>query len=188
MSGMEWNKIAASILLSGLIAMVAAKVTDILYVPILDPKERGYQVEGVQIAANPATSTPKEPVIIKIGALMAAANAQEGKSIAKKCVACHSFVSGGKNKVGPNLWNVLDAEKGHHPDFKYSKALMDKGGKWDYESLYHFLRSPKNFISGTKMSFAGLKTPEEVADVIAYLRESASSPKPLPSPDATLME
>ena len=105
---------------------------------------------------------------------MAKANAASGAVIIKKCVSCHSFDNGGANKVGPNLWKVAGGQKRHKANFVYSKAFEALTGVWDDESLYHYLNKPSKFAPGTKMSFAGISKPEEIADVIAYLKEKAS--------------
>lgn len=171
MSGLELNKIAAAILLASLIAMVVGVVSNILYKPKLEVAQRGYQIE---VAENdtPAGQVEEEPLDIE--KLMANANAEAGAKTIKKCVACHSFEQGGANKVGPNLWKIVNAKKGHIDDFPYSKSMLAAGGTWDRESLFHFLQKPSKFIPGTKMSFAGIRKPEEIADVIAYLKEKAS--------------
>ena len=101
----------------------------------------------------------------------------------KKCAACHSFNAGGPNKVGPNLWNVLNREMGQVDGYKYSKALMAFGGKWDYQALNAFLAKPKVYISGTKMNFGGLKKPKDRANLIAWMRAKADSPAALPTAD-----
>lgn len=184
MSGFEWNKIAASVFLAGLIAMVTASITDGLYRPEEEVKKRGYQVEVADNAAAGANAgggaeeAPAAPV--KIGQLMAKADSTAGKEQAKKCEACHSLDKGGANKVGPNLWGVIGAPKGHHAGYAYSDALKAKGGDWGYEDLYHFLNGPKKFIPGTKMGFAGFKKPEDIANTIAFLRTLSDSPVALP--------
>lgn len=171
MSGLELNKIAAAILLASLIAMVVGVVSNILYKPKLEVAQRGYQIEVTENDAT-AVETKEEPIDIE--KLMANANAEAGAKIIKKCVACHSFEQGGGNKVGPNLWKIVNAKKAHKDDFPYSKSMLAAGGNWDNESLFHFLQKPSKFIPGTKMSFAGIRKPEEIADVIAYLKEKAS--------------
>jgi len=173
MSGLELNKIAAAILLASLIAMVVGVVSNILYKPKLEVAQRGYQIEVAEDSAGDAPAGQAEEPL-NIEELMANANAEAGAKIIKKCIACHSFDEGGANKVGPNLWKIINAQKGKKAGFPYSKAMLAAGGSWDNESLFHFLTKPGKFIPGTKMSFAGIRKPEDIANVIAYLKEKAS--------------
>ncbi|NDF13213.1 MAG: cytochrome c family protein [Proteobacteria bacterium] len=177
-NGLELNKLAAAVLVAGLIGMVAGKMADGLYRPDLELKTRGFSVDVVETPAPGAA--PAEPP--KIGKLMAAANVENGKNIAKKCATCHDFEKGGPNKVGPNLWGVLGGPKCHKSDFAYSEGMTsakEKGG-WTYDSIFAFLHNPKAFVPGTKMAFAGLSKPEEVADLVAYLRTQSDNPPALP--------
>lgn len=171
MSGLELNKIVAAILLASLIAMVVGVVSNILYKPELEVAQRGYQIK---VAENDAPAGQVEKKPLDIEKLMANANAEAGAKAIKKCVACHSFAQGGVSKAGPNLWKIVNAQKGQKTNFLYSKAMLAAGGTWDHESLFHFLQKPSKFIPETKMSFAGIRKPEEIADVIAYLKEKAS--------------
>jgi len=127
-------------------------------------------------AAEKAAAAPVEPIAVRL----AAADVERGKAAAKKCASCHTFDKGGKNGVGPNLWNVVMAAKGHAEGFAYSQALLGTGGQWTYEALDAFLANPKAYAPGTKMSFAGISRPDERADLIAYLRTLADEPAPLP--------
>ena len=169
MSGFELNKIAGAVLLAALIASLVVNLVDILYQPNLAAKPRGYQVAVVE-GGPEAAAAPVVEEKVDIEALMKTASAANGENIAKKCLACHSFEKGGPNKVGPNLWNIVGNDRIDHPEYKYSDAMKAKGGKWDEESLYHFINKPSKFIPGTKMSFAGISKPQEIADVIAFLK------------------
>jgi cytochrome c len=129
----------------------------------------------------PAAEAPAAPV--DIVPLIAAADAAAGEKVFGKCKACHTVAKGGPNGVGPNLWNVVGGPHAHIEGFSYSAAMAgmhDK--KWTYEELNTFLAEPKAYAPGTKMTFAGLKKPEERAAVIAFLRNHADSPLPLPLP------
>lgn len=170
MSGLELNKIASSILVASLVAMLSGFVANILYKPKLDIDERGYQVE---LAEGDVASDKIEATPINISELMASANADAAQNTIKKCIACHSFEKGGANKIGPNLWSIVGATKARNKSFSYSKALASAGGTWTEEELFYFLTKPSKFLPGTKMSFAGIRKPEDVANVIAYLKEKA---------------
>ena len=100
--------------------------------------------------------------------------------MAKKCTSCHGLDKGGANKVGPNLWGVVNRDIGAHEGFAFSEALTGKEGVWDYEQLNAFLANPKTYAPGTKMAFAGVGKDAERADLIAYLRSLADQPAPLP--------
>jgi cytochrome c len=167
MSGLELNKIAAALLLSALIAMIVGLVANVLYKPKLDLAERGY---SVQVTDEDQNAADTKEVVVDIPKLMANANAVEGAKVVKKCIACHSLDQGGANKIGPNLWKVLDGPKAHRSDFTYSKVLASAGGVWDEDSMFHFLHKPSKFLPGTKMSFIGLSNPQDIANVIAYFR------------------
>lgn len=187
-SGFEFNKIAGAVLLAGLIAMVVGTVADVLYKPHVDPDKRGFKVEVTEEPAPGEAPVAEAP--IDIPALLAAAKPENGQNIIKKCATCHDFSKGGPNKIGPELWSVVGRPKAHNPGFTYSDAMASHGGNWDYDSLFHFLKSPQKYVPGTKMSFAGLKKPSDIADLVAYLRTLSDSPVPLPAagsiPPATL--
>lgn len=180
MDGFELNKIAAAVLLAGVIAMIVANVTDAIYLPHHADDKRGYSIP-VQDVATSADHKAAAPAPVDIPALMAAADASRGAADVKRCAVCHDFTKGGPNRVGPNLWNVLGSPKAHHPGYTYSAALSGLGGNWTYEDLFHFLNDPRKFAPGTKMAFAGFNTPQNIADVIAYLRSLSDSPVALPT-------
>ncbi len=178
MNGLELNKIAAAVLLAGIIAMVSGYVTKGLYHPVTHGDERGYSIEVAVVSdAIAADDTKAEDIM----ALIAKNDVATGEKEAKKCAACHSFDKGGKNKVGPNLWNVVGRTLGGHEGFTYSDAMKKKGGVWDYAALDAFLVKPAAYVPGTKMSFAGIRQADKRAAVIAYLRSLSDSPAALPA-------
>ncbi len=104
---------------------------------------------------------------------LAGGDAAKGKKVFRKCKACH-FVDKEKNKVGPYLKGVVGRKAGSVEGFKYSKAMKAKGEEglvWTEENLAKYLKAPKKFVPHNKMAFAGLKKDEDIANVIAYLKE-----------------
>jgi cytochrome c len=181
MNGFELNKIAAAILLAGIIAIVVGMVTDGLYLPEREVEKRGYTIAGAledAVVSDAVAAAPAAPV--DIAAFMAAADAKAGEVLSKKCTICHDFSKGGANKIGPALWGVLGRDVGKQAGFAYSAAMAGKGGKWDYQQLSEFLEAPAKYLKGTKMAFAGLKKPEERANIIAYIRSMGDTQPPLP--------
>lgn len=179
MDDLKFNKVAAGFLLAALLAMAGYKLSEVL-VPHQELAENAYPVEvQVASASTDAPAAPKgpEPVL----ALLASADVNAGIKTAKKCTACHVFDKGGKNKVGPGLWNIVNADKGAIDGYAYSAALAEMEGAWDYQALNAFLYKPKAYLAGTKMNFAGLKKQQDRANVIAYLRSLADAPVALPS-------
>ena len=149
------------------------------------PAEEKAKEEPKEVAAAEQAEEPKEAASTGDGGgdlatLLASADPAEGEKVFKKCKACHTAEQGGPNRVGPNLWGIVDRPKGGHEGFSYSDAITGLGGDWTYADLNAFLEKPKDYAPGTKMTFAGLKKPEDRAAVIAYLRTLSDSPKPLP--------
>jgi cytochrome c len=177
MSSLEINKIIGALLLAGLVAHVSGTLSQFLVRPAHHEAEAAVPTGGEGGGAQPAKPEPVPPV----SPLMANADPANGQTIAKKCATCHTFDQGAAAKVGPNLWGILGNHHAHMEGFAYSPAMAALKDKvWDYEALNEFLANPKADIPGTKMGFAGLKKPEERADVIAYLRTLSDSPVPLP--------
>lgn len=184
MDSFELNKIVAAIL----IALLTIKGADLISNHLIHPKmltENAFKIAGVSSTSSVAGAQTEKTGPTPIEPLLAKANVQNGIVVFKKCTSCHMAEKGGPNKIGPNLYNVLNAQKGKHPGFTYSQAMEKKGGTWTYEDLNHFLYDPRGFLPGTKMSFAGLKNDQERADVIAYLRQQSDNPPPLPEAKAT---
>jgi cytochrome c len=137
------------------------------------------------MAAKPDAEEPKAAAKTETAAagaltLLASADAAKGAKLFGKCKACHTTENGGKNKVGPNLWNVVGRAKAGGAGYAYSSALKDMGGDWSFADLDAFLNKPKSFVPGTKMSFAGLKKPGQRAAMLVYLRSLSDAPKSLP--------
>lgn len=185
---LEFNKIAGAVLLAGVIAMVSGTVAKLTFGGYAHHEEghekRGFIIEGAEAAESGAA-----PVEIDMGTLLAAATVEQGANAAKKCAACHDFTQGGPNKIGPNLYGVLGGPHAHAAGFQYSEAMKATASeKWTVENMWHFLNNPAAYIKGTKMAFAGLKKPEELAAMIVYLRSLGSTGVALPAPKAPAAE
>ena len=104
-------------------------------------------------------------------ASLAEGDAGKGKKIFNKCKACH-VVDAEKNRVGPHLVGIIGRPAGAAEGFKYSDAMAGSGITWDEETIAAYLADPKGYVEGNKMVFVGLKKEDDIADVIAYLKEA----------------
>ena len=181
MDSFEINKIVAAILLVALLLIGLSKVSELVFY-VEKPKTPGYQVETDQVETATTVSVKSEEKKIDIVALMAMGDVASGEKIFKKCAACHSIVKGGKNKIGPALYNVVGRNMGVAENYKYSKALVayGTGKQWTFEELNGYLTKPAKWIKNGKMAFAGLRKEKDRASVIKYLNQNSDNPLPLP--------
>ena len=179
MDSFELNKIIAAVLMVALLVIGLGKIADgVFYVK--KPKNPGYQVEAETQLISGTSQATEMVEKIDINAVMALGDIASGEKIFKKCAACHSINKGGKNKIGPALYNVVGRAVGGVNDYKYSKALASYGKEWTFEELNGFLTKPSSYLKGTKMSYAGLRKEKDRASVIKYLNQNSDSPKLLP--------
>lgn len=177
MDTFEFNKMAGAVLFVLLVIVGIGTIGDILVNPksILEP---AYRVEvpdaeeGAAVAAAPAA-----PEVVPIPVRLANANIETGMREARKCAACHTFDQGGANRVGPNLWDVVGNKTAHLDNFNYSNTLAELGATWSYEALDEFIANPRAYLPGTSMAFAGIRNPQDRADLIAYMRSLSEDPK-----------
>ena len=182
MDSFEINKIIAAVLLTALIIIGIGKFTDILF-HVEKPKESAYKIEGLELAtANASVNSAEAKVVeaVDIKALLAMGDLAHGEKVFKKCSACHMIAAGGKNMIGPNLWNVIGRTAGSVSDYKYSKAMVAYAKEWSFEEMNSYLIKPQAYIKGTKMAFAGLRKEKDRASVILYMNSKGDNPKPLP--------
>jgi cytochrome c len=184
MDSFELNKIMGAVLGTLMFVMGIGFLAEAIYHPIED-RGPGYALPEPELAAAAA---PEEAApAVPIGVLLANASVDRGASAVRKCQSCHSFGEGEANKQGPNLYHIVGASKAHMDGFAYSDILLQQkaeGQVWSYENLNAFLENPKAYAPGTKMNFAGVRSPEERADILAYLQTLSSDPVPFPAADA----
>ncbi len=180
MDSFELNKIAGAVLGTVLLMFGINILSEQLF-HTGSPETPGYAVEVTEAshgeeAAEPAAEEP-------IATLLASADADAGVAVFKKCAACHTTEEGGANKVGPNLWNIVNRPLGGVDGFSYSSTMADMGSNgesWSYDALNAFLIKPKDYVNGTKMAFAGIKKASDRANLIAHLRSLSAAPADLP--------
>ena len=176
MDSFEINKIIAVVLVAVLLVFGIVKISDIVF-HVEKPEVQGYKVE---VKVGSATTTQASASSqVDISALLDLGTVEQGKKVFKKCAACHSIAKGGGNKIGPALWGVLGRQAGSVSDYKYSKAMAAHEKTWSFEEMNSFLIKPRDWIKGTKMSFAGLKSKNDRVAVILYMNEKTDSPLPL---------
>ena len=171
------NKIIVSIVFAVILILGINKIADVMYY-IEKPEKSAYQVASVTTVASTASAETSSEAG-NIMAIFASTSAEEGAKVFKKCSACHSIAKEGKNKIGPKLFGVLGRQAGSISDYKYSKAMAAHGKVWSFEEMNSFLIKPKDWISGTKMQFLGLKNAKDRAAVILYMNENSDNPLPV---------
>lgn len=172
-----WEKSGFALLIAAWVVWGSNQIGNTL-VHAEELAENAYKIE-VADTGDASAATQAAPIEESVLVLMASASVEKGKKAAKKCLGCHTLEKGGANKVGPNLWNVIGRNKGAAEGYAYSDALLSLGTTWTYENFNDFLKNPKEYAPGTKMSFA-LKKASDRANVILYLRENNDNPPPLP--------
>ncbi|UJW84885.1 c-type cytochrome [Devosia sp. SL43] len=181
MDSFELNKIMGAVLGTLLFVMGAGFVAEAIYAPVAD-RGPGYNLPEPEVAEAGGPATPAEPEV-PLGVLLASADATKGAAAVKKCAGCHNFGEGEGNKQGPHLYDVVGRPEGSIADFSYSDGMLAHnaaGDTWTYENLNHFLTKPADYVPGTKMNFAGIRTAKERADILAYLQTLSANPVPFP--------
>ena len=181
MDSFEWNKIIGAVLGTAIFIFVVRLVAEEVY-KAPEPAKPGYVVEGVVEEGAGGAAAPVAEVTPDFGTVLPTADAAAGKTISTRCEQCHDLSPARANKIGPELYGVVNRPRASVAGFSYSSAMKAKGGTWTYEELFHFLKSPGSYIPGTKMSFAGLRNAQDRINLIAFLRTNAESPAAIPAP------
>ena len=174
----RFNTIAGWVLGAGIVALGASIVAGEMF-HSERPEQMGYPIEGV-VQEGEGGAEAEKPIAF----YLASADPAAGEQVFKKCTACHNADQGGANALGPNLWDVLGEPVGKGKGFPFSPALSGVGGTWNWDNMSEWLKSPKKFAPGTKMTFAGLSNPQDRANVIAFLNTHSDNPLPLPEAPA----
>ena len=188
MDSFELNKIMGAVLGTLLFVMGVGFVAETIYHPI-ESRGPGYNLPEAELTTEVASA--EAAPVVPLGVLLASASAERGAAAARKCQSCHTFGEGEPNKQGPALYGVVGRTEGSHEGFAYSDILKSynaEGRVWSYESLDHFLTRPADYAPGTKMNFAGVRSAEERADILAFLQTLSPSPVPFPAPEAVPAE
>jgi cytochrome c len=182
MDSFEFNKIAGAVLGTALAVFGIGELTKAVY-HVDHPEKQGFAIEVAEAATGGEATGGGDTKPVALAELLKTADATKGAGVAKKCGACHDVAKGGPNKIGPNLWDVVERPIAAHEGFTYSDAMKAKAGEaktWTYDNLNAFLTKPAVYVPKTKMTFAGLKDKDR-ADVLAYLQSLSDSPKPFPA-------
>ena len=187
MDSFEFNKIAGAVLGTLLVTFGLGIVAEEIFHAEV-PEKPGFAI-AVAEGEGAGEGQGEQAAAVPVATLLQTADPAKGEAAAKPCVACHTFENGGANKVGPNLWNIVNRPIAAHPGFAYSDALKAKAGQpWTFDDLNAFILDPRKYAPGTKMTYAGMKRDAQRADLLAYLRTLSDSPAPLPAAPAAAAE
>jgi cytochrome c len=177
MDSFELNKIMGAVLATCLVLLSLNITAGAIFAPH-NPAKPGFDIPVPEAAASGEAAKPEpvEPIAVRL----ANSDPKRGEAAAKQCASCHTFDKGGANRVGPNLFGIVNRPKASHAGFNYSAPMKAKGGEWTYENLDQFLAAPKAYVPGTSMSYAGLARGGQRADLINYLHTLSDNPAPLP--------
>jgi cytochrome c len=178
---LTFNKIAGAALATGLVIFGLQNLTNILFEKEA-PAKPGY---AIAVAASGGTGGEAADVIPDWGTVLPKADVAAGQAVTSKCASCHQFDAAGTNAIGPGLYGVVGRPPGSHPGYAYDDAMTafaKTHTAWTYDLLYQFLKGPQAYMPGTKMTFVGLKDPQDRINVIAYLRSNGSPSYPIPAP------
>lgn len=175
----RFNTIAGWALGAGIVLLGGVIVTGEMF-KAERPETMGYPIAGV-VEEGAGGGASEQP----IAHYLQTADATRGQAVFSKCTACHTINQGGAAGIGPNLHGVMGAGVAQHaPGFNYSEPLRARGGTWDWETMSEWLRSPRSFAQGTRMTFAGLSDPQDRADIMLYMNQNGGNLTVPPPPAA----
>ena len=178
MNSHDFNKVVMGILMFLLLTIGLHNLTEAVFHQ--DPMAANAFPIDISAVASASVADVAMDAGPSIEELLQMASIEKGRSVFRKCAACHTPESGGRAKIGPNLWGVLGKDIATSGEFGYSDAMLAQEGDWTYKFLNTYLTKPKDAIPKNKMVFVGLKKGSDRASVILYLRSLSNTPMDLP--------
>jgi cytochrome c len=182
MDSFEWNKIFGAILGTLIFIFVIRLVAEKVYEPEMPAKPGFFVQPVVEASSGGGAAAPVEEAMPDWGTVLPTADVAAGKTVSVKCEQCHDTSSAKTVKIGPPLYGVVGRARASVAGFDYSAAMKAKSGSWTYDELFKFIKSPGAYVTGTKMTFAGLPSAKDRINLIAFLRTNTDSPVAIPAP------
>ena len=183
MDSLEFNKIAAGLLVGLLLAFGIGKLGNTLYGPKITQDATVDHADDTMAGAEHVDETPSiQPAVEAepIASLLASADLANGEKQFRKCKSCHTIKAGKPNGQGPNLFGIVGSPQARSDSFNYSDVMVGLGGIWTFEELSLYITNPKAYAPGNRMVFKGISDGPDRGDLIAWLNTQSDAPLALP--------